>query len=132
MSHHLEGWTAIEFAERHGGTLKKYADPTERALKRVSIDKAKRVAREDSHLIYMDVPSGKYRKTGNPSRRAGKRETKAERLMRLQRSARKRGLASAAGTLLKKLNPASKVHAVRVKRLKGGGVTITPVKVAKR
>ena len=64
----------------------------------------------------------------NPSRKV-KRETKAERLMRLQRASRKRGVASAAGTLLKKLNPSSNVHAVRVKRLKGGGVSVIPVKV---
>lgn len=54
-SHHLEGWAAIEFAERHGGTLKKYADSTERGLKRISIEKAKRVAREDPRLIYLDT-----------------------------------------------------------------------------
>jgi hypothetical protein len=60
MAHHLTGWTAIQYAERHGGTLKKYRDPTERASKRVSIAKAKTVAREDPRLIYMDVKSGKH------------------------------------------------------------------------
>ena len=70
MAHHLEGWTAIAYAEKHGGTLKKYADPTERALKRVTIEKAKRVAREDPRLIYMSVPSGKMRKAGNPKRKS--------------------------------------------------------------
>lgn len=61
-----------------------------------------------------------------------KRLTKAERLMKSQRAARRRAVAKAAGTLLKKMNPASKVGAVRVKRLKGGGVSLIPVKVAKR
>jgi len=56
--HHLKGWTAIRYAEKHGGTLKKYNDPIERALSRVSIAKAKDVAREDPALIYMDIPSG--------------------------------------------------------------------------
>jgi hypothetical protein len=29
MAHRLEGWTAIAYAEKHGGTLKKFTDPTE-------------------------------------------------------------------------------------------------------
>jgi hypothetical protein len=63
---------------------------------------------------------------------SARRETKAERLMRLQRKARKRAAANAAGQFLKKLNPAKAMPgAVRVKRLKGGGVTITPVKIVK-
>jgi hypothetical protein len=63
MAHRLEGWTAIRYAEKHGGTLKKFSDPTERALKRVSIKKAQRVAHEDARLIYMDVPHA-----NNPAR----------------------------------------------------------------
>ena len=69
-----------------------------------------------------------WRQRGNP----GKRETKAERLMRQQRATRKRGVAKAAGELLHKLNPGSRVHAVRVRKLKGGGVSLIPVKVVKR
>lgn len=79
MAHHLEGWTAIAFAEKHGGTLKKYRDPTERALKRVSIEKAKRIAREDARLIYMDVPHGKWKSNSsrkNPRKRAATRRKK--------------------------------------------------------
>ncbi len=68
MAHRLEGWTAIAYAEKHGGTLKKYTDPTERALKRVSIEKAKRVAREDPRLIYMMVPHGKKSNPGKTVR----------------------------------------------------------------
>jgi hypothetical protein len=71
MAHRLTGWTAIGYAEKHGGTLKKFTDPTERALKRVSLEKAKRVAREDSRLIYMDVKHGNVK---NPSRRKAKRK----------------------------------------------------------
>jgi hypothetical protein len=63
MAHRLEGWTAIRYAEKHGGTLKKFSDPTERALTRVSIKKAQRVAHEDARLIYMDVPHA-----NNPAR----------------------------------------------------------------
>jgi hypothetical protein len=68
MAHRLQGWTAIRYAEKHGGTLKKFTDPTERALKRVSIEKAQRVAHEDARLIYMDVPHAKKR---NPRSRVG-------------------------------------------------------------
>ena len=70
----------------------------------------------------------KEEKEWRERRNPGKRETKAERLMRLQRTSRKRAVANAAGNLLKRLNPGTKVHAVKLKRLKGGGVTLTPVK----
>ena len=69
MAHRLEGWTAIRYAEKHGGTLKKFSDPTERALKRVSIKKAQRVAHEDARLIYMDVPHANNWRKRNPRRR---------------------------------------------------------------
>ena len=68
MAHRLEGWTAIRYAEKHGGTLKKFSDPTERALKRVSIKKAQRVAHEDARLIYMDVPHANNWRKRNPRR----------------------------------------------------------------
>jgi len=64
--HRLKGWTAIRYAEKHGGTLKKFTDPIERALERVSIEKAKRVASEDPRLIYMDVKHGNQ---PNPARK---------------------------------------------------------------
>jgi hypothetical protein len=66
VAHRLQGWTAIAYAKKHGGTLKKYTDPTERALSRVSIEKAERVAREDARLIYMNVPHGTARRERNP------------------------------------------------------------------
>ena len=74
-AHRLEGWTAIAYAEKHGGTLKKFADPTERALKRVSIEKAKAVAREDARLIYMDAPHGWQSNRGNPRKVKGRSTT---------------------------------------------------------
>jgi hypothetical protein len=67
MAHKLTGWTAIQYAERHGGTLQKYADPTERALKRVSIEKAKDIASEDPRLIHMSIKHGSGR---NPTKRS--------------------------------------------------------------
>ena len=42
---------------------------------------------------------------------------------------RQQAKAKAAAGMLKAMNPAQKVRAVRVKRLKGGGVSIMPVKV---
>lgn len=48
---------------------------------------------------------------------------------RAKRAGSLRRKANAAKKMLKVMNPASKPKAVRIRRLKGGGVTITPVKV---
>ena len=104
MAHRLEGWTAIRYAEKHGGTLKKFSDPTERALKRVSIKKAQRVAHEDARLIYMDVPHANNWRKRNPRRRnAGGTST-----ARAARGVTLRNMAS-----------------VTIKRLPGGAVAVT-------
>ena len=55
--------------------------------------------------------------------------TKKQRSNRAKRAGSLRRKANAAKKMLKVMNPASKPKAVRIKRLKGGGVTITPVKV---
>ena len=61
-----------------------------------------------------------------------KKGTKLSRKVKAQRAATKRRVANALSKYLKQLNPARKVPtAVRVKKLKGGGVTITPVKAKK-
>ncbi len=117
MSHHLEGWTAIEYAERHGGTLQKYADPTERALKRVSIDKAKRVAREDPRLIHMTVRSGSKR---NP--------TKAQKRLNASKRSKQKRVAVALRKYLQQQNPGTKLAGAKVEKLKGGVLKITPIK----
>lgn len=57
--------------------------------------------------------------------------TKAQRKQKARTAAKKRGIAKAVKGLLSKVNPGKKVHAVKVRRLKGGGVSIHPVKVAK-
>src|ERR1035437_10118116 len=102
MSHQLKGWTAIEYAEGHGGTLQKYADPTERALKRVSIEKAKRVAREDAGLIHMTAKSGNTRKR-NPAR-----QTKTAKREKTRKLSAKRREMAALKKYLKQVNPAMK------------------------
>jgi hypothetical protein len=54
----LEGLNAIDYAEAHGLTLNKYADPTEDAREGLSVSEAREVAREDASLIYVSVPLG--------------------------------------------------------------------------
>ena len=51
----ITGNDAIEFAERNGLTLSKYADPIEGAREGVSVDDAREIAREDASLIYVAV-----------------------------------------------------------------------------
>ena len=56
--------------------------------------------------------------------------TKLQRRNKAHTAAKKRAKARAAHHMLKIMNPAGmkNVRAVRVKRLKGGGVTILPIK----
>lgn len=49
----LQGHEAIEYAERNGLTLNKYADPTEDAREGLTVDEARGIAREDSSLIWI-------------------------------------------------------------------------------
>lgn len=51
----LAGSVAIDYAERHGLTLSKYADPTEDARNGVSTAEARKIAREDPSLIYLEI-----------------------------------------------------------------------------
>lgn len=57
--------------------------------------------------------------------------TKLQKRMKAHHAARKRAKTKAAHALLKQMNPAGtmkRISGVRVKRLKGGGVSVTPVK----
>jgi hypothetical protein len=125
MAHHLTGWGAIEWAERHGGTLQKYADPTERALKRISIEKAKRIAREDPRLIHLSIKHGSGK---NPSRRL----TKAQKRQNASKRAKEKRVALALKKFLHAQNPAVKTAGASIVRLKGGTIKITPIKANPR
>lgn len=50
----LTGSSAIAYAERIGGALHKYADPTEGA-RHISLDEAREIAKEDPSLVWMLV-----------------------------------------------------------------------------
>lgn len=52
----LTGYDAIEYAERAGLTLSKYADPTEAARDSLTPDEAREIAAEDPSLIYVEIP----------------------------------------------------------------------------
>ena len=51
----LTGHEAIEYAEAHGLTLCKYADPVEDAREDLSVEEAGEIAREDPGLVYVSV-----------------------------------------------------------------------------
>jgi hypothetical protein len=51
----LLGHEAIDVAEVFGMTLDKYADPIEGARTGLTPAEARLVAREDPHLVYLDV-----------------------------------------------------------------------------
>jgi hypothetical protein len=112
MSHHLTGRTAIRYAERHpefDGRLQKYRDPLEGPRSGLSVSQAQSIAREDARLIHLTVPSGKRKRKNpkKPSKRVGK----------------------ALAAWLKRQNPAmKKARGVRVQRLKGGVIKLSPVK----
>jgi len=55
--------------------------------------------------------------------------TRKQRKAAAQKRGAVRRKAVAAARMLRAMNPARKVRAVRLKRLKGGGVSIIPVKV---
>jgi acyl-CoA hydrolase len=64
-----------------------------------------------------------------------KKMTKLQRRLKAHHAARKRAKARAAHALLKQMNPAGtmkKITGVRVRKLKGGGVSVTPVKAQRR
>ena len=52
----ITGLAAITYADAHGFTLCKYADPTEGARVGISVDEARAIAREDASLIW--IPRG--------------------------------------------------------------------------
>jgi hypothetical protein len=52
----ISGYKAIEYAEAHGLTLNKYADPTEDAREGLTPAEARRVASEDPSLVYVARP----------------------------------------------------------------------------
>ena len=56
MTTRIHGLEAIDYADVHGLTLSKYADPTEDAREGLSADEARDITAEDSSLIYIDMP----------------------------------------------------------------------------
>lgn len=53
MTKQLTGRDAIDYADDHGLTLCKYADPTEDARTGLSVDEARAIAAEDPSLVYL-------------------------------------------------------------------------------
>ena len=51
----LFGYEAIEYAEANGLTLSKYNDPIEDAREGLTPDEARKIAREDPRLIYIEA-----------------------------------------------------------------------------
>lgn len=51
----LRGHEAITYAEAHGLRLAKYADPVEDARQDLTPEEARKIAREDPRLIYLDI-----------------------------------------------------------------------------
>ena len=51
----LRGQDAITYAEANGLTLSKYNDPIEDAREGLTLDEARKIAREDAGLIYIEV-----------------------------------------------------------------------------
>lgn len=58
----LIGREAIDYAEQHGLTLKKYTDPTEEAREGLTVAEANAVVGEDPSLIYIDCPFYRVRR----------------------------------------------------------------------
>ena len=56
MTTRIHGLEAIDYADAHGLTLSKHADPIEDAREGLSVDEARDIAGEDSSLIYVDMP----------------------------------------------------------------------------
>lgn len=54
----LTGYTAIGYAEIHGLTLSKYADPIEEAREGLTVAEAMGIAAEDPGLVYLEAPAG--------------------------------------------------------------------------
>ena len=85
--------------------------------------------REAVRLYGKGVHIGTQSRSDNPG---GSKMTKKQRKAKARSGARKRRIAKAAGALLKAVrNPGKKIFGVRVTRLKGGGVSIKPVKKPK-
>lgn len=55
MKTKLTGIEAIEFAERYGMTLRKYADPTEDARGGLNTSEARKIALDDPSLIWLET-----------------------------------------------------------------------------
>lgn len=51
----LTGYKAIEYAEANSLTLSKYTDPVEEAREGLTVDEARKIAREDPSLIYVEI-----------------------------------------------------------------------------
>ena len=56
----LTGFAAIEYAEKHGLTLSKKADPVDNPQSGLTVAEAEAIATEDEDLVYVDVPDAEY------------------------------------------------------------------------
>lgn len=54
----IHGHEAIEYAEAHGLSLRKYSDPVSGSADGLSIEDARDICREDASLIYVDTRAG--------------------------------------------------------------------------
>lgn len=54
MDNIITGYDAIEYAEQHGLTLGKYADPTEEARDGLTVEEAREIAAEDPSLVWTE------------------------------------------------------------------------------
>jgi hypothetical protein len=63
----LEGFAAIEFAEKHGLRLNKRPDRLDGPREGLTVAEAEALADEDESLIYLDVPDEAYRQAAPSS-----------------------------------------------------------------
>jgi hypothetical protein len=57
---HLQGFTAIEYAEKAGYRLNKARDDIDEGRQGLTVAEAEAIATEDESLIYLDVPDAEY------------------------------------------------------------------------
>lgn len=63
----LNGFAAIEYAEKHNLRLRKHPDPIDGPRDGLTVPEAEAIATEDENLIYLEVPEEEYRKAGPSS-----------------------------------------------------------------
>jgi hypothetical protein len=56
----LNGFDAIEFAEKHNLRLNKHGDAVDEPAAGLTVPEAEAIAEEDEELIYLDIPDDEY------------------------------------------------------------------------